>query len=149
MLSYVSSLVLHTHWNTGTYFFLLLRILKKVQKRQLSVQKPFLRCPQQPPITLLGHRMPFSSLHIQVEHVHMCMHVQNENKPVKKEKKFFMFTVDISISPQALCFLLDFEMLNSSAEVGNWCSDIFSMTLLSNSRAGVKSDRLSDVYAPR
>lgn len=93
------------HWSwvhieiQGPFFFWLLRILKKVQKRQLSVQEPFLRCPQQLPITVLGHQMPFSSLHIQVEHVHMCMHVQNENKPVKKRKK-------------SLCLLLIFPFLH-------------------------------------
>lgn len=115
---------MHLHWPCAHIeiqgpIFLLLKILKKVQKKQLSVQEPFLRCPQQPPITVLGHLMPFSSLHIQVGRVHMCTHVHNENKPLKKEKKFsLMFTVDISISPQALRFLLDFEMLNSSAELG-------------------------------
>lgn len=129
--------------------FLLLKVLKKVQKRQLSVQEPFLRCPQQPPITVLGRLMPFSSLHTQVERVHMCMHVHTENKPLKKEKKFsLMFTVDISISPQALRFLLYFEMLSSSAELGKLMSR-HSVTFLSNSRAGIKSHRLSDVHAPR
>lgn len=146
---------MHLHWFCAHIeiqgpIFLQLRILKKVQKRQLSVQEPFLRCTQQPLITVLGHLMPFSSLHIQVEYVHMCTHAQNKNKPLKKEKSFL------------LCLLLIFPFLHKHCAFfwtlkcwthlqnwENWCPDIVRATFLSNNKAGVKSHRLSDVRAPR
>lgn len=149
MLSFLSLLVLHTFWNTGTYFF----ATKNIKEGTKETAQCWRALPKMHTTTcnhVLGHLMPFSSLHIQVEHVHMCTHGQNENKHFKKENCFLLCLLLIFPFLHYHCaFFWPLKCWTHLQKWEKWCSDIFSTTFLSNSRAGVKSDCLSDVYTPR